>query len=68
MKKQTQQQKLVSQMAQSKGRFFGIQTKTGEKINAQFRSLSPQYITVYDRNAKRNRKLKHTSVLKTSGL
>ena len=58
----TQQNKMMGIIRSSKGRFFGLYTKAGEAINAQFLSETPSYITVYDRNNKDKRKLAKTSV------
>lgn len=46
----------------TKGRFFGLKTTQGQTINAQFRNETSEYITVYDRNAGRLRKLAKTSI------
>jgi hypothetical protein len=58
----TNQNKIVKAMRNSRGRFFGLTTKTGDSINAQFVSESPSYVTVYDRNRYANRKLAKTSL------
>jgi hypothetical protein len=58
----TNQNKIVKAMRNSRGRFFGLTTKTGDSINAQFVSESPSYVTVYDRNRYTNRKLAKTSL------
>lgn len=58
----TQQNKIMKAIRSSKGRFFGLYTKTGEALNAQFVSESSQYVTVYDRNAKDRRKFAKTSL------
>jgi len=58
----TKQNKIVKAILGSKGRFFGLYTKTGEAINAQFSKETPSYITVYDRNHNRYRKLAKTSL------
>jgi len=44
-------------IASSKGRFFGILLTDGERVNAQFRSQSEKYITVFDKHAKQTRRL-----------
>lgn len=56
------QNKIMTAIRNSKGRFFGLYTKSGEALNAQFVAESPQYVTVYDRNAKAKRKLAKTSL------
>jgi len=58
----TKQNKIMKAIRTSKGRFFGLYTKAGEALNAQFVSESSQYVTVYDRNAKDQRKLAKTSL------
>ena len=58
----TQQNKIMKAIRTSKGRFFGLYTKAGEALNAQFVSESPSYVIVYDRNAKNKRKLAKTSL------
>ena len=44
-------------IASSKGRFFGMLLTDGQRVNAQFRSQSEKYITVYDKHAKQTRRL-----------
>lgn len=44
------------------GRFFGLYTKQGDAINAQVVNVTPQFVTVYDRNNKRNRKVAKGSI------
>ena len=56
------QNKIMKAIRNSKGRFFGLYTKAGEALNAQFVAESPSYVTVYDRNAKYKRKLAKTSL------
>lgn len=46
----------------SGGRFFGLYTKAGEAINAQFVSETPSYVNVWDRNHNELRKLAKSSV------
>lgn len=58
----TKQNKIMTAIRNSKGRFFGLYTKTGEALNAQFVSESPAYVVVYDRNRSVNRKLAKTSL------
>jgi len=47
----------------TKGRFFTLSTKQGERFNAQARSMTRCYLTVFDRNKNRLRKLAKTSVI-----
>jgi len=60
--KNTKQNKIMKAIRSSKGRFFGLYTKAGESINAQFVSESPSYVTVFDRNNRVNRKFAKTSL------
>lgn len=53
---------LFTRIANSKGRFFGLYLKNGEKLNAQYRNQTNSYLTVYDRNSKVMRKFRKTSV------
>lgn len=56
------QNQIMKAIRSSKGRFFGLYTKAGNAINAQFVSETPSYINVYDRNQKSNKKLAKTSL------
>jgi hypothetical protein len=56
------QDKIVSVIRNSRGRFFGLRTKNGDSINAQLVSESPNYVTVYDRNRYETRKLAKSSL------
>jgi hypothetical protein len=47
----------------TRGRFFTLSTKQGEKFNAQARGMTKCYITVFDRNKNRLRKLAKSSVI-----
>jgi hypothetical protein len=53
---------LFDRIANTGGRFFGVTLQNGERINAQYRSQSEQYLVVYDRNQARNRRLLKTNV------
>lgn len=46
----------------TKGRFFGLYTKQGESLNAQYLGESDSYINVYDRNNRRKRKIAKASL------
>jgi len=35
----------------SKGRFFGMETNDGRVFNARLVKMTPQYLTVWDRNS-----------------
>jgi len=58
----TKHNKIMNAIRSSKGRFFGLYTKQGEAINAQFLSETPSYVNVYDRNGGCDRKLAKTSL------
>lgn len=58
----TKQSSAIKSIANSKGRFFGLYTNQGTVHNAQFIGQTDKYITVYDRNLRRNIKLAKTSV------
>ncbi|MDB4314592.1 hypothetical protein N9955_01035 [bacterium] len=63
MRKPTQKQRqALNSIRNSKGRFFGLYTTSGEVMNAQFMGESEHYINVYDRNNQTYRKLAKTSV------
>ncbi len=53
---------IVSAMQNSKGRYFGLTTKTGEVLNAQFRNATQSTVTVYDRNSGCNRRFLKSSL------
>ena len=52
----------LNAIRQSKGRFFGLYTTSGEVMNAQFLGESDSYIRVFDRNNGADRKLAKTSI------
>ena len=54
--------RIVKAMNVSRGRFFGLTTKQGETLNAQFVNETPRYVVVRDRNAQQTRKLAKTSL------
>ena len=56
------QNNIVKAMANSKGRFFGLTTKAGERINAQFVDVTPSTVVIYDRNRFLHRRLNKTSL------
>ena len=53
----------LNKMRKSRGRFFGLYTKNGHVINAQFRHESPNYVTVYDRNNHVERRVAKNNIL-----
>lgn len=63
MKKTNQ---IVKAISASRGRFFGLTTRQGETINAQFVRETPRYVVVRDRNAQETRKFAKTSLRKLS--
>lgn len=63
MKKLTTNQiNALNAIRNSKGRFFGLYTTSGEVMNAQFLGESDSYIRVFDRNNREDRKLAKTSI------
>jgi hypothetical protein len=48
----------------TRGRFFTLATKQGERFNAQLRKLTPKTAVVYDRNDNRIRRLMLGSIMK----
>lgn len=57
---------LIENITNTKGRFFGLYLTNGEVLNAQYRSQTSSYITVYDRAAKSMRKLRKSSVARAT--
>lgn len=55
-------QRVLRAIRNSGGRFFGLYTKNGETLNAQYVNESDAYVTVYDRNAYVERKFAKTSL------
>lgn len=53
---------LFDRLSNTKGRFFGLYLKDGERINAQYRSQSDRYVMVYDRNNAQNRRILKTRI------
>jgi hypothetical protein len=53
---------IVSAMQNSKGRFFSLETKTGEIYNAQFSYDTPKTVVIYDRNRFLHRRLNKSSL------
>jgi len=58
--------RIVKAISASRGRFFGLTTRQGETLNAQFVRETPQYVVVRDRNAQQTRKFAKTSLKKLS--
>ena len=61
MKTSRKTNRIVKAITANRGRIFGLTTNT-EALNARFVSESPQYVTVYDNNANRTRKLHKTTL------
>ena len=61
MKTSRKNNRIVKAIAANGGRIFGLTTNK-EALNARFVSESPQYVTVYDNNALRERKLHKTTL------
>ena len=47
MKTRTNQDKIVSVMRSSRGRYFGLTTTQGNQVNARFINETPHYVRVY---------------------
>jgi hypothetical protein len=63
MKNKTQQNNVINEIRNSKGRFFGLYTNNRPAMNAQFQSETPSYVTIYDRNSRVKRKLAKSSII-----
>ena len=60
--KNTTSANLIQNITNTKGRFFGLYLRNGEVLNAQYRSQTNSYITVYDRTSRSVRRLRKSSV------
>lgn len=60
------QTSIVKAMKNSKGRFFGLTTNSGDRINAQFSYETPSTVVIYDRNRFIHRRLNKTSLKRLS--
>jgi hypothetical protein len=58
--------RIVKAINASRGRFFGLTTRQGETLNAQFVRETPQYVVVRDRNSRQVRKFAKSSLQKLS--
>ena len=58
---------IMQRLRNSSGRFIGVHTKKGDSINAKFVSETDEYVTIFDRNSYKNRKLAKTSITSVSG-
>ena len=66
MKLNRKQKTALNVIRSTRGRFFGLQTKQGEILNAQFRGETESYIRVFDRNNGSLRRFAKTSLDKVS--
>jgi hypothetical protein len=57
---------VIENITKTKGRFFGLYLTNGEVLNAQYRSQTNSYITVFDRNQKTVRKFRKSSVARAT--
>jgi len=62
MKLNRKQTLALNTIRATKGRFFGLETTQGEMVNAQFLGETSNYITIFDRNGRYNRRLAKTSL------
>ena len=62
MKLNRKQTSALKAIRATKGRFFGLKTVQGEIFNAQFLGETSNYITIFDRNNRLNRRLAKTSL------
>lgn len=53
---------LENTLKSTRGRFFTLSTTQGEQFNAQNRGMTAKYVTVFDRNANRLRKIAKSSI------
>lgn len=58
--------KLDTQLQNTKGRFFTLNTKFGDKINSKLRNVTDFYVTVFDNNTKTERKFAKSSITSVS--
>jgi len=56
-------QNIETTLKATRGQFFTLSTKQGERFNAQARKMTNHYVTVFDRNKNRVRKLAKTSIV-----
>lgn len=58
-----QQDSVINEIRNSRGRFFGLYTNNRPAINAQFHSETPSYVMIFDRNSRMKRKLAKSSII-----
>ena len=63
--KQKHMNDTLTTIRNSKGRFFGLTTKT-ETLNAQFRGETASYVKIWDRNENRLRRFNKNSLVKAN--
>lgn len=52
----------INVIENTRGRYFGLSTTKGENMCARYMGSTDNYIRVYDRNSKEQRKLAKTSI------
>lgn len=57
---------VIRNITNTRGRFFGLYLTNGEVLNAQYRSQTASYITIFDRNQRTTRKLRKSSVARAT--
>jgi hypothetical protein len=63
MNNTNQQNDVINEIRNSRGRFFGLYTKNRPAINAQFQGETPSYVMIFDRNSRAKRKLAKSSII-----
>lgn len=53
---------LDSALAQMRGRYFGIERKNGTLVNAKVRKITPKFLIVEDRNARKDVKILKSTI------
>ena len=54
--------RVIETILNSRGRYFGLYTKSGDSLNARFVQETPSYVTVYDRNRNSLRKFLKSNI------
>lgn len=60
-----------ARLSKSGGRIVGVTTVSGNKVrkfNGQVKSVSPNYVTIFDRNQKKQIKFATNSILSVTGV
>lgn len=58
----------ATRLARTSGRIVGVTTVNGRKFNGQVRNVSPNYVTMYDRNQRKQVKFALSSIQSVSGV